>query len=145
VAGESLTAHPTLCAVILERIQVLEAGVDGLALRNHREVQIFIRLTDPNKISGYCGTYFPYSFESADCQRSKYCLEVGNNVTILGQEAPTVKVLLNSAPLEVFLEGLPSHCCLFRGALKPPLFCFFSALCGSRKFDTFSRLLASLV
>ena len=30
---------------------------------------------------------------------------------------------------------LPNHCCLFRGALKPPLFSFGSAVCGSRKFD----------
>ena len=56
-------------------------------------------------------------------QRPKFCMEVGNKVTILGQEAPTAKVLQvldsHSALLKVFLEleGLPSHhdCCLFRG------------------------------
>ena len=43
-----------------------------------------------------------------------------------------VKVLLDSAPLEVFLQGLQSHGCLFRGALNlnhlsSSKFSFFSA------------------
>jgi len=58
-------------------------------------------------------------------------------------ELPADNVLLQSAPLEVFLKGLPIHFCLFRGALKPPFFNFFTAPCGSRRFNTSSRLLAS--
>ena len=53
----------------------------------------------------------------------------------LDQEPPSDTEVLDIAALEVFLKGLPSHCCLFRGASKPPLFSFGSALCGSRKFD----------
>ena len=57
----------------------------------------------------------------------------------LNQEPPSDKQVLDIAALEVFLKGLHNHCCLFRGALKPPLFSFGSALCvaleSSRRLD----------
>ena len=46
------------------------------------------------------------------------------------------KQVLDIAAHEVFLKGLPSHCCLFRGASKPHPLSFSSALCGSRRFET---------
>ena len=45
--------------------------------------------------------------------------------------APCTHGLLPSRCSWNKLEGLPSHCCLFRGALKTPLFSFFSALYSS--------------
>ena len=88
-------------------------------------VRIFYRPTDPHKISANFlqDSYFPHSLDSA--------LQILHGYQ--DRKLPLVKVLLDSTPLEVFLQGLPSLCSLFKGALKPPHFSFSSFCCGSRK------------
>ena len=101
--------------MILDGIHDYQAGVEGLALSNHREVQIFYRPTEAHKISGHLfSLYIGFSAPN-------FAWKLGTRLRYLGRRLPMAKplslskVLLGSALLkpEVFLEGLPSHCCLF--------------------------------
>jgi len=64
-------------------------------------------------------------------------MEVGNKVTILGQEAPHsgCQGAPGQCPPQGVLGRAAKPLLPLQRAVKPPLFSFGSALCGSRKID----------
>jgi len=62
-------------------------------------------------------------------------MEVGNKVMILGQEAPHGQGAPGQCSPQGVLGRAAKPLLPLQRAVKPPLFSFGSALCGSRKFD----------